>query len=351
MDSQKLDTFMHKVIGDLGAAFSIAPVRIGGALGIYGAMAEIGATSSAKLAAATGLAERYLREWLWHQAASGYVEYDAHTGQFTLPPEHAFLLADPQSPAYVLPGFTAAVALSDNMPEVMEAFRTGEGVEWGDQSSCIACAIADFFRPGYRANLIESWLPALDGVVERLTAGVLVADVGCGHGHTTRLMANAFPRSRFIGIDIHAPSIEAARSHASARGKIENLRYEVGSAQDFKGDGFDFIACFDCLHDMGDPVAAAQQIRKALRPNGTWMIVEPFAHDEPEKNFNPIGRMSYAASTMTCVPGALAQKGGFALGAQAGERRLREVIVDRAGFSAMRRAAETPLNIVLEARP
>jgi SAM-dependent methyltransferase len=349
MNSQKLDAFMQKVIGDLGAAFSIAPVRIGGALGLYGALADLGATNSAQLAAATGLAERYVREWLCHQAASGYVEYNIQSGRFLLPPEHAFLLADPQSPAYVLPGFSAAVALSDNMPKVMKAFRTGEGVAWNEQSDCIACAVAEFFRPGYRANLIESWIPSLDGVVERLNAGALVADVGCGHGHTTRLMANAFPRSRFIGIDIHAPSIEAARSHDLAHGTLDNLTFEVGSAQDFGGDGFDLVTCFDSLHDMGNPVGAAQRVRKALSPDGTWMIVEPFAQDELHENFTPIGRMSYAASTMTCVPGALAQKGGFALGAQAGERRLREVLTS-GGFSTVRRAAETPLNIVLEAR-
>jgi SAM-dependent methyltransferase len=349
MDSQKLDRFMQKIVGDLGAAFSIAPVRIGGSLGIYGAMADLGATTPAQLAAATGLAERYLREWLCHQAASGYVEYDAASGRFTLPPEHAFALADPQSPAYVLPGFATAVALSDNLPKVMHAFRTGEGVSWGDQSGCIACAVGDFFRPGYRANLIEGWLPALHGVVEKLKAGAMVADVGCGHGHTTRLMAQAFPLSRFIGIDIHAPSIEAARSHAAAQGRIPNLEFEVGSAQEFGGEGFDLVTSFDCLHDMGDPVAAAKRIRRALSPDGTWMIVEPFAHDALENNFTPIGRMSFAASTMTCVPGALAQRGGFALGAQAGERRLRDV-VKRGGFSRFRRAAETPLNFVLEAR-
>ena len=349
MDSDKLDGFLQKVVSDLGAAFSIGPVRIGGALGLYSAMAELGATSSRELAAATGLSERYVREWLWHQAASGYVEYDASSGRFTLPPEHALLLADPQSPAYVLPGFTAAVALSDNTPAVTKAFRTGEGVAWADQSGCIACAIADFFRPGYRANLIDGWLPALDGVVEKLKAGAHVADVGCGHGHSTRLMAQTFPHSRFIGVDPHAPSIEAARSHASTHARLDNLSFEVGSAQDFEG-AFDLVTCFDCLHDMGDPVTAAQRIRKALRPGGTWMIVEPFAHDAPERNFTPIGRMSYAASTMTCVPGALSQKGGFALGAQAGERALREVIVGRGGFSSLRRAAETPLNFVLEAK-
>jgi len=349
MNEQKLESFFQKLVNDLGAAFSISPVRIGGALGLYASMAQLGQTSSTELATTAGLAERYVREWLWHQAASGYVEYDPQTARFTLPPEHAFLLADSQSPAYVVPGFDAAAALSENMQSVMQGFRTGEGVAWSQQSGCIACAIAEFFHPGYRANLIEKWLPALDGVIERLKMGALVADVGCGHGHTTRLMANAFPRSRFIGIDNHAPSIEAARRHASSHGKIDNLIFEVGSAQEFAGE-FDFVTCFDCLHDMGDPVTAARRIRSALRPNGSWMIVEPFAHDEPEKNFTPIGRMSYAASTMTCVPGALSQKGGFALGAQAGEHLLREVIIDRAGFSSLRRAAETPLNFVLEAR-
>jgi 2-polyprenyl-3-methyl-5-hydroxy-6-metoxy-1,4-benzoquinol methylase len=348
MNEQKLESFFQKLVNDLGAAFSIAPVRIGGALGLYPAMAQLGRTSSTELATATGLAERYVREWLWHQAASGYIEYDAQTTRFTLPPEHAFLLADPQSPAYVIPGFDAAAALSENMQSVMHAFRTGEGVAWAQQAGCIACAIAEFFRPGYRTNLIESWLPALDGLFERLKAGALVADVGCGHGHTTILMAKTFPNSHFIGIDPHEPSIEAARLHAASHADIENLTFAVGSAQELEGE-FDFVTCFDCLHDMGDPIGAAQRIRKSLRSNGSWMIVEPFAHDEPEKNFTPIGRMSYAASTMTCVPGALAQKGGVALGAQAGEFCLREVIMNGGGFSRVRRVAETPLNMVLEA--
>ena len=351
MDTHKRDDFMRKVISDLGGAFSIAPVRIGGALGLYSALAKAGPANSEQLAAATGLAERYVREWLAHQAASGYVEYDPESGRFTLPPEHAFVLADPESPAYIVGGFTTAVALSDNMPAVMDAFRTGKGVHWQDQSGCIACSIAEFFRPGYRANIVESWLPALDGIVERLRIGALVADIGCGHGHSTRLMAEAFPNSRFIGIDIHAPSIEVARSHAAAHGEIVNLTFEVGNALDFSGRDFDLVTSFDCVHDMGNPVGAARHVRRVLKPNGSWMIVEPFAHDRLEQNLNPISRISYAASIMTCVPGALAQTGGFALGAQAGEAQLREIVVGEACFASLRRAAETPLNLVLEARP
>ncbi len=351
MDPKKLDAFMNKVIGDLAGAFSIAPVRIGGALGLYRALAKAGPVSAEKLSNLTGLAERYLREWLAHQAASGYIEYDPRSERFTLPPEHAAALADPDSPAYIIDGFSTAMALSENMPAVMDAFRTGQGVHWQNQSGCIACSIAEFFRPGYRANLVDRWLPALGDTVERLREGAVVADIGCGHGHSTRLMAEAFPNSRFIGIDIHAPSIDAARSHAAAHGKIANLSFEVGNAEDFGGQDFDLVTSFDCLHDMGNPVGAARHIRKVLKPNGAWLIVEPFAHDRLEQNLNPISRMSYAASIMSCVPGALAQHGGFSLGAQAGEGRLRNVIVGEAGFSNLKRAAETPLNLVLEARP
>jgi SAM-dependent methyltransferase len=349
MDSQKLDAFLQKVVGDLGAAFSIAPVRIGGALGLYAAMAETGAVDAAGLAQATGYAERYLAEWLCHQAASGYVECDPVSGRFTLPAEHAFLLADPESPAQILRGFCTAAALSDNFAAVMQVFQTGGGVHWGDQSGCLACFIAEFFRPGYRANLLESSLPALEGVTARLEAGARVADIGCGHGHSTRIMAEAFPNSTFIGIDIHAPSIEAARAHIAEQG-LSNVSFEVGSAQDLDGAEFDFVACFDALHDMGDPAGAARAIRASLKAGGTWMIVEPNAADQLEDNLTPISRMSYAASTITCVPGALAQAGGVALGAQAGEARLRDVVVGHGGFLTLRRAADTPLNLVLEAR-
>ncbi len=301
MDMQKLDVFMGRVIADLGGAFSIAPVRIGGALGLYAAMAERDAVTPAELAEATGCAERYLREWLSHQAASGYVEYDPATGRFALPPEHAFALADPESPAHILHGFSTAAAFSENMEAVAQAFRTGEGVHWGDQAGCIACSVAGFFRPGYRANLIQAWLPAIDGMTERLAAGGRIADIGCGHGHSTLILAQAFPDAEVVGIDVHEPSIEAARAHAREHG-VENVRFELGSAQDFAGEGFDLVTCFDALHDMGDPVGAARRIRAALAPGGAWMIVEPFAEDRLEANFTPIGRMSYAASTMSCIP-------------------------------------------------
>ena len=351
MKQDRLDAFLSTVIRDLGGAFSIAPVRIGGALGIYAALAERGAATSAELAEATGLAERYLREWLAHQAASGYVDYDTGTARFTLPEEHAMVLADKDSPAYVFPAFDAAAAYLENQEKVQRGFQTGEGVLWSDQAGCISCAIAEFFRPGYKANLVENWLPALDGVADKLERGARVADVGCGHGISTALMAEAFPNSEFVGIDVHGPSIEAARSHATQHGLTDNLSFAIGRAQDFPGDGFDLVTFFDCLHDMGDPVSAARRVRRALKPDGTWMIVEPFAHDRLEDNINPVGRLYYAASTMTCVPSSLGQEVGAALGAQAGEARLREVIVEEGGFSSMRRAAETPFNLILEARP
>jgi SAM-dependent methyltransferase len=349
MDMQKLDRLMERVIGDLGGAFSIAPVRIGGALGLYRAMAERGAMTPAELAKASGRAERYVREWLGHQAASGYVEYDPATARFTLPPEHAFALADPDSPAHIVPGYATVAALSDNIEPVMRAFCTGEGVHWKDQTNCIACSVGEFFRPGYRANLIDSWLPALDGICGRLAAGGRVADIGCGHGHTTVMMAQAFPEARFVGIDVHAPSIDAARAHAR-RHRLDNVTFEIGWAQSFEGGGFDLVTCFDALHGMGDPAAAVRQVRAALVPEGAWMIVEPYAADRLEENFTPIGRMSFAVSTMTCVPGALAQAGETALGAQAGEARLREIVVGQGGFCSLRRAAATPLNLVLQAR-
>ena len=310
---------MQKVVGDLGAAFSIAPVRIGGALGIYGAMAELGATNSRA-------ARQQPRDWPSVMCASGSGTRQLpatwnttpQPGEFTLPPEHAFMLADPQSPAYVLPGFAAAVALSDNMPTVMQAFRTGEGVAVGRAVRLHRLRGRRVF-PARLSRQPDRKLAAVTRWRGRATRGRR-ARCGCRlrpWSHDTA-DGQGVPGSRFIGIDIHAPSIEAARSHAFAHGKIDNLTFEIGSAQDFEGDGFDLVTCFDSLHDMGDPVRAAQRIRKALAPTGPWMIVEPFAQDEPESNFTPIGRMSYAASTMTCVPGALAQKGGFALGAQAG---------------------------------
>ena len=344
-----LQRFIERLIGDLGAAFSVAPVRLGAELGLYRALHERGPSTAAELARATGLAERYVREWLCQQAASHYIRYEPADERFALPTEHAMALAVRESPCYLIPAFDAAVALIENQRPVAEAFGSGEGVPWGEQSGCIACAIAEFFRPGYRANLVETWLPALSGVVEKLERGVRVVDVGCGHGHSTVLMAEAFPRSSFLGIDLHGPSIEAAREHGARHGELPNVTFEVARAQDFRGDGFALATCFDSLHDMGDPVSAVRHIGEALAPDGTLMVVEPFAHDALEDNLTPVARMSYAASTMSCVPGSLAQEVGLALGAQAGQARLREVIVDEGGFGSLRRVAETPFNLVLEA--
>ncbi|MCG8311642.1 MAG: class I SAM-dependent methyltransferase [Pseudomonadales bacterium] len=354
-DESKLDAFIGKLVSDIGGAMAIAPVRIGGELGLYQAMSELGWVTSQQLADATDCAERYIREWLCHQVASGYVEYNPGNRSFLLPPEHAMALANPSSPAYMLPGFAVAASLSENKTPVAEAFRTGEGVSADSQSGCLYCSIAEFFRPGYRSHLLDEWLPALDGVVEKLDAGAKVVDIGCGHGHTTRIMAEAFPNSEFIGVDIDAASIASAKQHASFssigdKEHTDNIRFECASAQDFDIKDVDFICCFDALHDMGDPVAASQQIYRSLKPGGTWMIVEPFAHDKLEDNISPMSRLSYAASTMSCVPAALSQDGGFALGAQAGQAKLRDVVVDQGGFTVLRRAAETPLNLILEAR-
>lgn len=350
LDETKLNTFLGRILDDLGGAYSLGPVRIGHALGLYRALQAAGPQGAAELAATTGLSERYLHEWLCHQAASGYLDYDAGADRFVLPPEQAAVLADPDSPTFMIAAFDAAAAILDNQPKVQAAFATGQGVDWGDQSGCMFCAVARFFRPGYRSNLVQHWLPALDGVVAKLERGARVADVGCGHGYSTAIMAEAFPNSSFTGFDFHAPSIAEAGRHAACHGGPGNLRFETARAQDFAGE-YDLVTFFDCLHDMGDPAGAAAHVRRALRPDGTWLIVEPFAQDSIERNLNPVGRLYYAASTMICVPAALGQDGGAALGAQAGQKRLREVVVDGGGFRRFRRAAETPFNLILEARP
>ena len=347
VDEARLTAFVGQVLGDIGGAVSTPLVRIGDALGLYAALNARGPSTPEDMAEATGCDRRYLREWLSAQAASGYVGYDTATGRFALSPEQAMVFAVADSPVNMIGAFDTAAAMLDNQAKVQAAFRTGRGVAWGDQAGCLFCAVARLFRPGYVNALVEDWLPALEGVVDKLKAGATVADVGCGHGLSTVLMAQAFPNSTFTGYDFHPGSVAAAKAHALAHG-VANVRFEVARAQDFAARDLDFVTCFDCLHDMGDPAAAAAHIRAALKPGGTWMVVEPRAGDCLEENLNPVGRIYYAASTMVCVPTSLAQETKSALGAQAGEKRLSEVIRS-GGFTRVRRAAETPLNMVLEA--
>ncbi|RXT44593.1 SAM-dependent methyltransferase [Bosea sp. Tri-44] len=345
LNEATLNELVGRVLGDIGGAVSVPLVRIGDALGLYRTLKEIGPATADELASAAGCASRYMREWLSAQAASGYVRHEG--GTFSLTPEQSFIFAEPDSPVHLIGAFDTAAAMVENQPKVQAAFKTGRGVAWGEQAGCMFCAVARLFRPGYVNALVQDWLPALDGVVDRLKAGATVADVGCGHGLSTILMAQAFPKSHFTGYDFHPASIAAAIAHARSHG-LTNLTFEVGRAQDFGGRDFDLITCFDCLHDMGDPQAAASHIRKALKAGGTWMVVEPMAGDALDDNINPIGRIYYSASTMICVPTSLAQETGLALGAQAGEKRIAEVIRS-GGFRRVRRAAETPLNMVLEA--
>lgn len=350
IDEAKLNQFIGQVLGDLGGALSVPLVRIGDRLGLYRALHAHGPMTPGELATRASVAERYAREWLAHQAASGYLTYDATTGKFSLPPEHASVFADPDSPFYLQGGFDLAVTLMENQALLEPAFRSGEGVAWGEQSACLFCAAGRFFRPGYHNNLVTSWLPKLDGVVAKLEQGATVADVGCGHGFSTVIMAKAFPRSTFIGYDFHPASVEQARAHARQHGVSDNIRFEVALASEFPARGLDLVTFFDCLHDMGDPVGAARHVRQALKPDGSWMIVEPAAGDRLEDNLNPVSRLYYAASTMICVPTSLDQPVGAALGAQAGLKRLSAAIAE-GGFGSVRKATETPFNMVLEARP
>jgi len=345
LNETALNELVGRVLGDLGGAVSVPLVRIGDALGLYKALKETGPTTADELADATGCGRRYVREWLSAQTASGYIQH--RQGKFSLSPEQAYIFAEPDSPVNLIGAFDTAAAMVENQPKVQSAFKTGRGVAWGEQAGCMFCAVARLFRPGYVNALVQDWLPALDGVVDKLKAGASVADVGCGHGLSTILMAQAFPNSRFVGYDFHAASIAAATAHARAHG-VANVEFEVGRAQDFPGRDFDLITCFDCLHDMGDPETAATHIRSALKQGGTWMIVEPMAGDTLDDNINPVSRLYYSASTMICVPTSLAQEKGLALGAQAGEKRLSEVIRS-GGFRHVRRAAQTPLNMVLQA--
>ncbi len=348
-DDGRLEEFVGKMINDMGAATSAALVLLGDKLGLYKALAADGPLNSAQLAERTGTAERYVREWLAAQAASGYVRHDSATGKFSMTAEQAAVLADEDSPVLLPGGFTGIASLFLDEPKITDAFRTGDGVAWHEHSACLFCGTEKFFRPGYMANLTSEWIPALEGVQEKLERGAKVADVGCGHGVSTTVMAKAYPNSRFIGFDNHEPSVIRAREVAEETG-VDNVTFEVAAAKTYPGKDYDMVAFFDCLHDMGDPVGAASHVRQSLQTDGTWLIVEPFAHDELEQNLNPIGRMYYCFSTMVCTPASMAQEVGLALGAQAGERRLREV-VESGGFTRFHRATETPFNLILEARP
>jgi SAM-dependent methyltransferase len=350
IDEAKLNAFMGKMLGDMGAAAGGALIIIGDKLGLYKALAASGPMTSTDLAKKTGTAERYVREWLAAQAAAGYVEFQADKGTYSMSPEQALALADESSPAFVAGVYDAVAAMFKDEPKITEAFKTGKGVGWHEHSPCLFRGTERFFRPGYAANLVPSWLPALDGVVAKLEKGARVADVGCGHGASTIIMAKAFPKSKFTGYDYHAPSIERAKEAAREAGVDKICTFEIAKAQDYPGKGFDLVAFFDCLHDMGDPVGAAKHVKETLAPDGTWLVVEPYAKDTVAENLNPVGRVFYAASTMLCVPASLSQEGAMGLGAQAGEARLKKVVTD-GGFTRFRRATETPFNLILEARP
>ena len=349
-DPDRLNAFFGRMLGDMGATLNAALVVVGDRLGLYKAMEAAGPMDAAALARRTGTTERYVREWLAAQAASGYVTHDATTGQFHLEPEQAMVFAQEGSPAFMAGFFEIAEAVFRAVPRVTDAFRSGKGVGWHEHHRCLFCGTERFFRTSYNHHLVPEWLPALDGVAAKLQRGATVADVGCGHGASTILMAQAFPKSRFYGFDYHLPSIETARDAAAKAGVADRIAFEVASAKEFPARGYDLVTFFDCLHDMGDPQGAAAHVRASLKPDGTWMIVEPFAHDRMADNLNPVGRIYYAASTMICTPASLSQEVGAALGAQAGELRLREVVT-AGGFTRFRRATETPFNLVLEARP
>ena len=346
LDMSKLEPLLGTVVNELGAASNAALVIVGDKLGLFRALSA-GAMTPAELARKAGTHERYVREWLSAQAASGFVAYDAADGTFSMSPEQTAVFADEDSPVYVAGGFSLLSGIYADEPKLTETFKTGKGLGWGDHCNCMFCGVERFFRPGYRAHLVAEWLPALDGVVDKLTRGARVADVGCGHGTSTVLMAQAFPNSEFVGIDFHDASIRHARKHAEG---LANVRFEAARAQDYQGSGYDLVTMFDALHDMGDPVGAVAHIRKTLKADGTLMLVEPMAGDSLAENLNPVGRVYYAGSTHICVPTSLNQEVGAALGAQAGEKRLGEAIRS-GGFSHVRRAAQTPFNMILEARP
>jgi SAM-dependent methyltransferase len=349
LDMNKLNAFIGQFVTDLGASVHAGMVVIGEKLGLYKALAT-GPMTSAELAAKTGTDERYLREWLASQAAGGYITYDQSTNKFSLTDEQAFTLAYDDSPAYLPGAFELALGSLAAVPRIAESFRTGAGMGWHEHDDGVFHGCEKFFRPGYAANLVSAWIPSLDGVRQKLETGARVADVGCGKGASTILMAKAFPNSQFFGFDYHDKSVEAARESAKRQGVADRASFAVSKAKDFPGNDYDFVAVFDCLHDMGDPVGAAAHVRQSLAKDGTWMIVEPFANDQLKDNLNPVGRVYYSFSTLLCTPCSRSQEVGLCLGAQAGEKRIRDVVTS-AGFNRFRRATETPFNIVYEARP
>lgn len=349
INETKLNEFIGKAVGDIGAGMSAALIVIGDKLGLYKAMSGAGPLSSSELAKRTGLNERYVREWLGNQAAGGYVSYDAVSGKYTLPEEQAFCLTNEYGNVFFPGAFQIVLAAQLATPRITKAFKTGEGIAWGDQDPSLFEGTERFFRPSYIGNLIGAWIPALNEMDARLKQGAKVADVGCGLGASTIIMAKAYPKSQFLGFDYHKGSIDLARERLKET-NLKNVTFEVGGAGDYPGHDYDLVTYFDCLHDMADPVGAAKRVKKSLKNDGSWMIVEPFANDKVEDNLNPVGRVYYGASTLLCVPSSLAGNGP-ALGAQAGEARLREVVVDKGGFKSFRRATQTPFNLVFEAKP
>lgn len=349
INEEKLHQLLGQVVVEMGAAANGPLITIGDKLGLYKALAESKVLSASELANKTNTALRYVQEWLAAQAASGYVEYDAQSHQFYMTPEQIAAFGDPNSPVFMTGAFYAITSLYHDEPKLLEAFKTGEGISWGNHHTCLFCGTEKFFSPSYSGNLITNWIPALEGVTEKLTKGAKVADIGCGHAASTIIMAKAFPKSHFIGIDFHKESIEKARIKA-AEADIKNIEFKVATAKDYEDKDFDFIAFFDCLHDMGDPVGACKHAKSALKEDGTCMIVEPFAQDSLKDNLNPVGRAFYAFSTQLCVPCSLNQEVGLSLGAQAGLKRLTETI-KTGGFTHCEKATQTPFNLILEAKP
>jgi 2-polyprenyl-3-methyl-5-hydroxy-6-metoxy-1,4-benzoquinol methylase len=349
IDNDKLNALIGKMLGDLGGAFSVPTAGIGFRLGLFDALHRDGPATVSELAKRTSLTERSVREWALAQASNGYISFDRKNERFSLTPEQAMVFAVKDSPVYLEGAFELAAAMVEGRPKVEAAFKHGKGVAWGESSGCLFCAVGSFFRPGYVNSIVQSWLPALEGMPKKLEQGIKVADIGCGVGFSTLLMAKAFPKSSFIGYDFHAPSIEQANAHAKAHGLADRVRFVTARAKDIVERDFDLVTMFDCLHDMGDPKGCASHVRGLLKPGGSWMIVEPIAADDPADNVgNPVSRLYYNASTMICVPTSLAQEVGEALGAQAGQAKLTEVLKE-GGFRQVRRATEGPFNMVLEA--